>query len=552
MSQADASNPFESPGDVQSVVGASASKPSRGRLFPPLLVRLMAAGFLLVAALERWFTTSGDHAIVNIVTFLCGMLAFVTLAVWFLFLSGYARRFRLMAAAMGMALFILFAITFRVDRVSGELVPSFRPRWVKKADETLRPAQPAESGTTADLATTTDDDFPQFLGPQRNGRVDDVHLSQDWAIHPPRQLWKQPIGAGWSAFSAVNGFAVTLEQRGPDELVTCYEIASGKLVWSHATKTRHETIPGGTGPRSTPTIDRGQVFAIGATGELVCLDGASGMLTWRDNLLERYHVAPEEDEKGVAWGRSNSPLVVDDLVIVPAGGPATGPWVSLAAFQRQTGELVWEGGDQQVSYSSPILATIAGVRQVVCVHEKSVAGHDLKTGKQLWSYDWPGDSTQNANVSQPVRVSEDQFLLTKGYGQGSVLLEFSKGSTDAFDVKSKWNEKMLLKTKFTTVVVYQQHAYGLSDGIMECVHLATGKREWKKGRYGQGQILGVDNVILVQAESGDVAMIAATPAGFNELGRFNALEGITWNNLCLTGKRLLVRNSEMAACFELP
>jgi outer membrane protein assembly factor BamB len=517
-------------------------------------VRLIAAGFVLAIGIVRWFTITGDHAIVNLLTVLFGFLACLTLLVWFLFFSGYSRLFRFASVAGLFVALVVSSRLVRVDQVSGELVPVFRPSWSKRADETLAPARPAEPGAVADLATVTSDDFPQFLGPQRNNRLDNVELSKDWTSNPPDKgkLWRQPIGAGWSAFAVVNGFAVTLEQRGPEELVTCYDSATGRLIWSHATKTRHYTVPGGIGPRSTPTIHGGRVYALGATGEFVCLQGDTGSVLWRTNLLDRYHVPPGEDEKGVAWGRAGSPLMVDDLVVVPAGGPQKGPWVSLAAFHRETGELVWEGGDQQVSYSSPVLTTIGGVRQIVCVHEKSVAGHDPASGKVLWSMEWPGNSTQDASVSQPVLVGEDRLLLSKGYGRGAALVQLSVQEGGAYSFADIWRDTSLLKTKFTNVVLYQGHVYGLSDGILECVELNSGKRQWKKGRFGQGQILGVRDLLLVQAESGEVVMLSATPTGYDELGRFAAIEGITWNNLSLYGKRLLVRNAEEAAAYELP
>lgn len=552
MSSAESdSNPFDPPregGGSASVAGSS----RRRSLIPPFVVRLIAAAFILSAGIVRWFTITGDHAIVNVLTFLCGVLACLTLGVWFTFFSGYRRSVR-WGGTFGIVGFIaLFFIVYRVENVSGELVPTFRPRWTKRADEMLKPAAAADSAATADLATTTSDDFPQFLGPHRTGRIDHVTLAQDWKATPPKQLWKQPIGAGWSAFSAVNGFAVTMEQRGPKELVTCYEIATGKLIWSHATETRHETVPGGIGPRSTPTIAGGMVYALGATGEFVCLQGTDGTVLWRHNLLELFHVSPGTDESGVAWGRSGSPLVVADRVIVPAGGPAGGPYVSLAAFNRLTGELAWEAGGEQVSYSSPILTTLDGVAQIICVHEKSVTGNDPQTGKQLWSIEWIGNSTQNANVSQPVPFGENHLLLSKGYGQGAAAVKVAAKSPTEFTISDLWRDRTVLKTKFTNVVVYQDHAYALSDGILECIELATGKRRWKQGRFGQGQILGVGDVILVQAESGEIVMVAAKPDGMNELSRFPAIEGTTWNNLCLYGKRLLVRNSQEAACFELP
>jgi outer membrane protein assembly factor BamB len=274
-------------------------------------------------------------------------------------------------------------------------------------------------------------------------------------------------------------------------------------------------------------------------------------MIWADNMLERYRVPPGEDEKGVAWGRAGSPLIVDDLVVVPAGGPADGPKVSLAAFHKENGDLVWEGGSSQVSYSSPVLATLAGTRQIVSVNEATVTGHDPETGKELWAVSWPGLSNQESNASQPAIAGPAEILVSKGYSQGAMLLRLSH-SNDSWNTEEVWRHSTVLKTKFTNVVIHDGHVYGLSDGILECVELASGKRQWKKGRFNQGQILGVRDLVLVQAESGDIALVEASPEAFRELGRFHALDGISWNNLCLSGKRLLVRNSEQAACYELP
>jgi outer membrane protein assembly factor BamB len=381
--------------------------------------------------------------------------------------------------------------------------------------------------------------------------VDNLALDPDWSQCPPRRLWKQPIGAGWSGFAAVNGWAVTMEQRGEDELVTCYDARTGRLCWAHGVKARHSTTMGGAGPRCTPTIHQGKVYTLGATGLLHCLDGSSGTVVWSEDLLRRYGVAPDQEVWGVAWGRAASPLVVDQLLIVPAGGPAGGPYVSLAAFDKDSGRLVWEAGDRQVSYASPTLTTLAGMRQILIVNENSVTGHDVATGRVLWSHDWPGGSTSNASVSQAVPVGEDRVLLSKGYGGGAALLRLAAAGEGSLDARSLWRSASVLKTKFTNVVLHDGHVYGLSDGILECVDVATGERCWKRGRYGHGQVLGVRDLLLVQAESGEVILVEARPERFNEVGRFTALAGKTWNNLCLYGRLLLARNAQEAACYEL-
>jgi outer membrane protein assembly factor BamB len=264
-------------------------------------------------------------------------------------------------------------------------------------------------------------------------------------------------------------------------------------------------------------------------------------------------VTPEEDKDAVGWGRAASPLVVDDLVIVPLGGPEDGPFHSLAAFHKLDGTLQWKGGDDQVSYASPTLTTLCRRRQVVIVNESTVSGHALEDGTTLWSYPWEGNSDQNATCSQAVMVGDDRVLLSKGYGTGAELIQLYKTPEEGFRVESLWADRTKLKTKFTNVVVRDGYVYGLSDGILECVELDTGRRRWKtrRGDYGHGQILGVGDVLLVQAENGEVVMVEMNPTELNELGRFEALTDKTWNTLCLYGTRLLVRNAREAACYEL-
>jgi outer membrane protein assembly factor BamB len=544
---AEPENPYEHPEAVDG------PPPRHWPLFPPVWVWMLFAIFVLLIGFVRVREVSGDRSIVNVLTLILGFLACNVLGLWFVFLSGYSRRCRLTTVGTLIAAIVFFFAAFKIDHVTGELVPVFRPRWQPPRDAQLE--QPELVSTTAgiDLQTTTDQDFPQFLGPHRNGVLAGPRLQTDWQSHPPEELWRQPIGAGWSSFAAVNGFAVTIEQRGEEEIVSCYRIRTGELVWAHSETTRHSTVMGGVGPRSTPTIHQGKVYALGATGNLLCLDGSSGAVVWQDNLLARYGVTPEDDLKAVAWGRAGSPLVVDDLLVVPAGGPSKGRKVSLAAFNKETGDLVWEGGDRQVGYSSPMLATLAGKRQIVSVNENNVSAHEPETGEELWQFKWPGKSNAEASVSNAQIVDESRVLLSKHYFTGAAVIGLSaEEQTGVIMTREVWAQPTMLKTKFTNAIVDDQHAYALSDGILECVELANGKRRWKRGRYGQGQILKVGDVLLVQAESGEVALVAAATDKFTELAKFQAIDGQTWNNPCLYGDLLLVRNAEEAACYRLP
>ena len=201
-----------------------------------------------------------------------------------------------------------------------------------------------------------------------------VEFGRDWVADPPRLLWRQPIGAGWSSFAVVGHFGVTQEQRGEDELITCYNIDDGKLAWSHATPVRFDEKLAGIGPRSTPTIFEGRVYTMGAMGNLDCLDGATGKVIWQHDVLA------ENDALLPKWAKSCSPLVHENKVIVSAGG-SNGK--SLVAYDATTGSEVWSGGDSLSSYSSPTVLTLAGVPQIVIVNQSSVAA--ARSGQRTYS-----------------------------------------------------------------------------------------------------------------------------------------------------------------------
>jgi outer membrane protein assembly factor BamB len=317
-------------------------------------------------------------AMCNLFTLIFSFIAVLTAWIWISFRSGYPlliRRAVFYAAVLPVLLFAPYVGALRLVEVTGDMRPRFAPRWTAIRDRELKGVETRPADKQMDLTTTTPEDFPQFLGPSRSNWIPGPKLARDWAQHPPRLVWKQPIGAGWSAFAAVNGYAVTLEQRGEDEWVACYEIETGKAMWGHAIPARHENPLGGIGPRSTPTIHQGRVYALGGTGVLRCLDAATGKLIWKRDVLADVGTDAETDHSGVPWGRSASPLIVDDLVVVPGGGPPAGPKISLVAYDKLSGEIVWRGGNREVSYSSPSLATYGGVRQIVIVNEATISGH---------------------------------------------------------------------------------------------------------------------------------------------------------------------------------
>ncbi len=544
-------------GPQQTLPAADAPvRPGRSRR-PPKWVWAVVVVLGLLAAIVQGTDVLRDHALANIVTVALGFATAATLAVWFLFLSGFTWRWRLLVLAGCVAALALFAALFRIERFSGEMLPFFAYRFSAKPDWSLQSSLPQLAAGNAkvkvDLRTITPDDFPQFLGPGRSDSVEHIKLARNWTDRPPKSLWRHAIGAGWSAFSAVNGHAVTMEQRGQSEMVTCYSIQTGQLEWAYATAVRYENLQGGVGPRSTPTISQGMVYALGALGHLACLDGATGKCLWEKDLLREYGVTLDDETAAVPWGRAASPLVVGDRVIVPAGGTKDKRFVSLAAYDKRHGTLLWEGGNRQISYSSPALATLAGVEQILIVNEDTLSGHDQHTGKLLWEHPWPGRANANPNVCQAVPISPNRVFVSKGYGKGALLLQLDPSAGGTFATQVVWSNPKLMKTKFSNVTVRGGYIYGLSDGVLECVDLASGASQWKAGRYGHGQMLRAGELLLVLSERGEVALIEATPDRPNHiLGSFQAIEGLTWNNLALYGPYLLVRNAEEAACYKLP
>jgi outer membrane protein assembly factor BamB len=290
---------------------------------------------------------------------------------------------------------------------------------------------------------------------------------------------------------------------------------------------------------------------------VLCLDAKSGELIWKLDLLERAGIDQTQAEKAVMWGRSGSPLVVDDMVIVPLGGGKENSSAvsSLIALDIATGEERWVGGKTQISYASPALLTLDGVRQIVSVNEGNVTGHDIATGEVLWESSWPSKSDGDACASQPVQVDSNRILLGKGYAQGSKLILVQKNQESDPD-KSKvwqsydqWADTRTLKTKFTNAIVYQGRVYALSDGVLECID-PLGSRIWRGKRYGQGQMLVVNGTILVSAEDGRIVSVDRESG--KPIAEMQVLEGITWNIPAVAGPFLLVRNASEVVCLVSP
>ena len=514
-------------------------------LLPKWLLVLGILAAVVVYMFQRG--TPVDQAMANAVSGLSVIFVLGVYWLWFVFKGPAGVKIR-RAFGWGCILIIVaLAGMVRVTGVDGALIPQWQWRWESVADRSLDGIQNLVVPGKVELKSLGDRfDFPGFLGQDRHPFVA-AQWSQDPNSDNVTELWRQEIGAGWSAVAAVGGYGVTMEQRGEQEIVSCYDLESGEIRWAHETAIRHETILGGVGPRATPTIDRGIVFSLGPTGNLLSLDGMTGEVLWQKDVLAIVGSTAKQDNTNVAWGRSTSPLVEGDLVIVPGGGPSEGPFVSLLAFHRKTGELAWKGGAEQVSFASPVIYTINGTQQVVVVNESSVAGHDFKTGAQIWKYPWAGSSTSRASNSQPFLAGEDLIFVSKGYGQGATVFR-----VDGDQGVEIWKNPTIARTKYTNAALVDGRIYSLSDGIMECADLETGVRIWKRGRFNHGQLLVVGEIILVQSEEGELHFLRPTDRGFDTLYQVQALQDRCWATLTLYDNKLILRNSEEVVCYQLP
>lgn len=500
-----------------------------------------------------WIVVLGVTAMVLVlpVPGIAGMLALLVLgtlwlpaATW-LGYHGRPSRGRITVLIGLMLLTPLFPWQVRVNGLGGYNRVEFAWRSTPRPDYS-GPRMIAESKSPVTIGDPSADDWPQYRGPHRNGIAAGGVRLADWSDQQPRELWRIPVGPGWSGFCVVNGFAFTQEQIGDDECVSCYRLADGTPVWRHGEKLRFESAMGGDGPRATPTFNGGRLYAVGATGRLVCLEAASGKKVWSADLATDFAI-----ENNLDHGVCGSPLVDGDRVIVCPTGEG-GP--SLAAYHKDTGKLLWDQGTERASYSSPVIWEVDGSRQILLHNAAGLAGHDAATGRPLWLFAWT--NSEGINCAQPILDAggASTVLCSTGYGTGAALVRVKRDGPDHWVAEAVWRNARALKTKFTSPVLYDGYAYGLDDGILSCVEAATGRILWKEraGRYDHGQLILSGNRLIVQAESGEVSLVDPSPAKWTEVGRINALPGKTWTAPALAGNLLLVRNAQQAVCYELP
>jgi outer membrane protein assembly factor BamB len=435
----------------------------------------------------------------------------------------------------------------RGEGMGGDGQIALRWRWAPTPEQAYL-AEPEGTGPPAGPADRRQElglrpgDWPGFRGPERDGTLRGVRIATDWDSAPPKLVWRRRVGPAWSSVVVVGDRLFTQEQRGEWEAVVCLDAATGRTLWSHQDAARHEDVQGGAGPRATPAFAGGRLFALGATGILNCLDAGTGDRLWSRDL------AADAETKVPLWGFASSPLVVGDVVVVFAGGAGD---KTLLAYRADTGTPAWSAAAGKVSYSSAQLASVGGAAQLLFVSDRGLSAFDPSSGAVLWEYATPAGNPGVPRAVQPRAVGPDGVLFDAGPDLGTALVEVAHAD-GSWVPKERWVSRQL-KPSFNDFVVHQDAIYGFDGRVLACVDLQTGKRRWKDGRYGSGQVLllGDQPLLVVVTDEGQVVLVAANPNEHQELGRFQAVEGKTWNHPVIAHGRLYVRNAQEVACYEL-
>jgi outer membrane protein assembly factor BamB len=408
-----------------------------------------------------------------------------------------------------------------------------QPAAVDTADEAPDPGQTRSAPPT--LASYWTD----FRGPARDGHYREQPVNLDWPADGLRPMWKQPVGGGYASFVIARGRAFTIEQRGAQEVAAAYDVLTGRELWTNRWTAAFREMMGGDGPRATPMWDDGRVYVLGGQGELRVLDEETGNTLWRTNILQ------DAGAENLQWGMAASPLIVDDTVVVLPGGPNGR---SIVAYDKRRGTSAWSALDDRQSYSSPMLVTLGGVRQILVFSATRLVGVTPDAGELLWEYPWK--TMYDVNASQPVVLGDHRVFISTGYGTGAAVVELTPAAGGRFSVREVWRN-IRMKNQFTSSVLHDGFLYGLDESILACVNAETGEPMWKGGRYGYGQVMLVDGHLIVLTEDGNVVLVRATPESHQEVVRFPVLDGKTWNHPAMAYGYLLVRNVNEMAAFDL-
>jgi outer membrane protein assembly factor BamB len=396
-------------------------------------------------------------------------------------------------------------------------------------------------------------DWPQWRGVHRDGVSEEAAILLDWPDDGPKVLWRADCGEGYSSVAVAKGQAFTLGSNSDlhQEIVFCWDAATGKEIWRHEYEAGFIDRQQGSGPRSTPTIDGDRVYTVGATGILHCLDVATGKSLWPKpiDLLKEFYA------KNTQWGVSFSPLVEGDLLLT---NPGASQGNSIVAFNKMTGEVMWRTLDDPAGYSSPVAATAAGMRQVLFFTGAGLVSLSPADGKLLWRFPW--DTSFQVNSATPLvfragegKETSDYVFISSGYSKGCALLKIVAGADGNPGVEKVYSSN-LMRNHFNSSVRQDDYLYGFDDAQLRCLNLLTGKKVWSKGGFQKGSLILVAGHLIVLGENGQLALVEATPKEFREVASskiFYEPGKRTFTPPSFAHGRLYLRDQKEVVCLDL-
>jgi outer membrane protein assembly factor BamB len=380
------------------------------------------------------------------------------------------------------------------------------------------------------------DDWPQWRGPNRDGRSAEKGLLKAWPAGGPPLAWRATgAGEGYSSFAVANGRLYTLGGRGGTEYVMAYDAESGKRLWETANG-RSFSNDRGSGPRATPTVEGGRIYAFGASGDLSVLDAASGKAFWKVNVLSKF------GGRNINWGLSESPLVLSDRILVNAGGP-------IVALSKTDGSQIWKNDDMDpAGYSSAVLHEAGGIREAIFFTQTRVLGVDVNTGKRLWSYEPVANNV--ANIATPI-VRENKVFVSSDYGTGAALLELTPAGGGVRAKEIYFTRDM--RNHHSSSVLVADHLYGFSSSILTAMSFNTGQVAWRDRSVGKGSLVFADDRLYLYSEGGTIGLAEANPTAYREHGRFQIRAGNlpTWSHPVVSGGKLFLRDQDTIYAYDV-
>ena len=381
-------------------------------------------------------------------------------------------------------------------------------------------------------------EWPQWRGSNRDGISGESGLLKRWPAGGPPLVWKTSVaGHGYSSLSISEGRIFTQGARGDREFVIAIDVATGKLLW--------ETVSGrrfgnnrGDGPRGTPTLDGDRVYALGANGDLSCLEISTGRKIWAVNLLEEF------GGSNIRWGISESPLVLRDRVLVNAGGPDS----SIVALNKMDGSLIWKSQSDKAGYSSAVPLEINGVTQAIFFTGIRALGVDVRDGRLLWEYQKVSNRT--ANIATPI-VHGNRVFVSSNYGTGCALLEIKRNGNGFRAEEIYFNQNM--KNHHSSSTLVGGVLYGYSSAILTALRFDTGEVLWKNRSVGKGSLVYAEGHPYCFSQNGVVGLVEASPEAYREKGRFSIPQGSlpSWSHPVISDGRLYLRDQDDLYCFDI-